>query len=422
MSFFYYLSRNTPHRRHASQNPSGDEDDESFWADVHEVLQGSLRLLADTTRTVYFMNCCTVFRQGRLNAEALPPMLRKLKFLDSALAGGSSGEILFYCARTPSVDLASFDAMASWKAARDAVLQHVETDTSRRELFDANSLPREPPSFAAGWAPDAEDLDLTPLDEVAGSEAHKWKDAEQEAAPLLFFIRNMLTLLIMPALRLRLRLCGVYTVRNLMTVDPEDEVNGGSTTTSGTLCVSSIVRNVARLLHQGVCAPIPGDADSLAAHVAELVLRCATAARRVDILPSVPATVNRWITRADFAAYLEDREADNSAVPFPELIMMQSWGDVGDCDTGLEMFLTNFKHTSSAQKLTIAIQLTAATCHSASHCHDKLTYEHDQPAQHQPCHSGFVSPMSDCPRVRTTLHCSSLPRNDANTMERRAWH
>merc|ERR1712136_588675 len=105
---------------------------------------------------------------------------------------------------------------------------------------------------------EGEGLDLTPLDEVAGSEAHKWKDAEQEAAPLLFFIRNMLTLLIMPALRSRLRLCGVYTVRNLMTVHSEDEVDGG-TATSGTLCVPSIVRNVARLLQQGVCAPLLGD-------------------------------------------------------------------------------------------------------------------------------------------------------------------
>jgi len=37
--------------------------------------------------------------------------------------------------------------------------------------------------------------------------------------------------------------------------------------------------------------------------------------------------VNRWISRADFAAYLEDREAENSVVPFPEIIVTQSWGD-----------------------------------------------------------------------------------------------
>eukprot|EP00927_Polykrikos_kofoidii_P060131 TRINITY_DN55199_c0_g1_i1.p1 TRINITY_DN55199_c0_g1~~TRINITY_DN55199_c0_g1_i1.p1 ORF type:complete len:921 (-),score=129.80 TRINITY_DN55199_c0_g1_i1:118-2622(-) len=307
----------------------GDHDD-LFWADIHEVLLGSLRLLAGAARTVYFINCSTLFPRGVLQENSLRVMLRKLRFLDRALSadvcddGSGGGEVLFYCARTSEVDCASFDAVSAWEAAvmevsrfcsRDGLASTaaVSTPTLADLLFDESC--------------DTIGLDMSPLDEVAREDARQSRDAEQRARVLLGFVRQLLVDLVFPMLKLRLRLCGVHAVRSLAD-DAVPAAGGGST---GTMCVPSVVANVARLLQRRVCiSASPGD-NSLTPQLAELLLRCAAQARRIEPPKSsgAAATVlGRWVTRACLSTYLEDCEADHRAIALPEVSAMHGWGDV----------------------------------------------------------------------------------------------
>lgn len=284
--------------------------EEAFWADVNEVLLGSLRLLRDTTRTAYFINCAVLFPDGRLDPRALRSMLRKLRFLDGALGGGRC-DVMFCCSRAPSA--AGMDAPAAWSAAR------AECAAFAREELGASAgaaalrlLPLAPPS--SSWEVGDEGLDLGAIEEVVGEAAQAWRLAEEGAAPLLALIREMLRGLALPAVRAtRLRLLGVHAVRNLS--------EGGAS-----LCVPSVIRNIARFL-QRVCQESRGEPDEgLAPHVAELILRCMAGLRYVEApKDSVAMVLGRWVTCSDLADHLEELEEQHEAVPLPELATLRGW-------------------------------------------------------------------------------------------------
>jgi len=310
---------------------AGSEDAAAFWGDIHEVLLGSLRLLERTTRTVYFINCTTLFPGGCLDPLALRPMLQKLRFLDATLAGGGgavdgSGEIIFYCARTPDVDVESFDLVISWTAAR--------TEISEFGQYGCEGmLPSTRPQNVIAQDFDNEGLDLSSLDEVAGDNAQEWRSAEERAAPLRAFVSDMLAYLVFPALQLRLQSCGVYVVRNLVDATVPTSVSNDKCSADdyGTLCAPSIVRNVARLLQRRICsAPAVGGSDSgVMPQVAELILRCAANLRGVEApstLGDAVTILGRWVTSLDLATYLEELEAQNSAGLLPDVTALQGWG------------------------------------------------------------------------------------------------
>ena len=58
-----------------------------------QVLLGSLRLLKDTTRSAFFLNCSTLFLGGMLQRQALRQTLRKLRFLNQVLGGPANLEL-----------------------------------------------------------------------------------------------------------------------------------------------------------------------------------------------------------------------------------------------------------------------------------------------------------------------------------------
>eukprot|EP00439_Symbiodinium_sp_Y106_P056762 s2712_g7.t9 len=291
------------------------EAEEGFWADMHEVLSASLKLLQETTRTAYFINCRTqsvygavLFPGGLLSPTALKQTLRKLHFLDDALGGSRSGEILFYCSRVASVDLSAFDVSRCWADARRTAAAFAEEMGKGflhcSELLEGRA---EAPSQDTG-------LDLSVLAEVAGTAAaEEWQQQEERAAPLLQFLRQML-LQLMQGLGFRLHIVAVTWVRNY--ADHPDSHGDGS---SRTLCAASVVRNVATLLQR--CSCLGSSPDALVAQVAELVLRCAATVRRVE----GHVVHGCWVTRADLAEHLEDCEAEQSTVPLPEAAVFAAW-------------------------------------------------------------------------------------------------
>ncbi|CAE7773699.1 unnamed protein product, partial [Symbiodinium pilosum] len=125
------------------------------------------------------------------------------------------------------------------------------------------------------------------------------------AAPLLQFLQEML-LHLMRGLRFRLRIVAVQLVRNYADDDG-----------SRTLCAASVARNVATLLQRCV-APCASDSLGLVAQVAELVLRCAAAIRRVE----GNVVHGCWVTKNDLAEHLEDCESEQSTVPLPEAAVL----------------------------------------------------------------------------------------------------
>lgn len=287
------------------------EAEEGFWADMHEVLSASLKLLQETTRTAYFINCAVLFSGGQLSPAALKQTLRKLHFLDDALGGSRSGEILFYCSRVASVDLSAFDASrCSADARRTAAAFAEEIGKGFHTCSELSAARAQAPSQDAG-------LDLSVLAEVAGTAAaEEWQQQEERAAPLLQFLREILFQL-MQGLGFRLRIVAVTWVRNY--ADHPGDSDGDGDGRSRTLCAASVVRNVATLLQR--CSCLDASADALVAHVAELVLRCAAAVRRVE----GHVVQGCWVTRADLAEHLEDCEAEQSTVPLPEAAVFAAW-------------------------------------------------------------------------------------------------
>ncbi|CAE7237961.1 unnamed protein product [Symbiodinium microadriaticum] len=287
------------------------EAEEGFWADMHEVLSASLKLLQETTRTAYFINCAVLFPGGQLSPAALKQTLRKLHFLDDALGGSRSGEILFYCSRVASVDLSAFDASrCSDDARRTAAAFAEEIGKGFHTCSELSAARAQAPSQDAG-------LDLSVLAEVAGTAAaEEWQQQEERAAPLLQFLREILFQL-MQGLGFRLRIVAVTWVRNY--ADHPGDSHGDGDGSSRTLCAASVVRNVATLLQR--CSCLDASADALVAHVAELVLRCAAAVRRVE----GHVVQGCWVTRADLAEHLEDCEAEQFTVPLPEAAVFAAW-------------------------------------------------------------------------------------------------
>ncbi|CAK9081949.1 Crooked neck-like protein 1 (Crooked neck homolog) [Durusdinium trenchii] len=272
-----------------------DIEDESFWKDMHEVLLGSLRLLRDTScRCAFFINCTSLFCEGTLQRKALRPTLRKLKFLDEVLGGK---EILFYCARTDGVPVTMFDPQRAWDEALKELAAFAAEECGRPELPLMDIMP----DSALHWQPDTA-LDESALKEVVGEVPE-----EGESAPLLAWLRAFL-LCMLRSLGFRLQLVALAPVRNY-------QASRGRQ-----LCAASVVRNVATLLQQG-CAM----GDLALAQVAELLLRCAAQARRLE-----GDTLHCWVTRQDLATHLEDCEAEQQAVPLPEVSALSSWPKVTD--------------------------------------------------------------------------------------------
>ncbi|CAE7031692.1 unnamed protein product [Symbiodinium sp. CCMP2592] len=324
------------------------EAEEGFWADMHEVLSASLKLLQETTRTAYFINCAVLFPGGQLSPAALKQTLRKLHFLDDALGGSGGGEILFYCSRVASVDLSAFDASRCWADARRTAAAFAE-EIGKGFLTCSELL--------EGRAEDT-GLDLSVLAEVAGTAAaEEWQQQEERAAPLLQFLRQML-LQLMQGLNFRLRIVAVTWVRNYAD-HPGDSHGDGRRKSSvqmpaiadevfdspvagrfvrplwhvaeswdcwagwGSASIQSQllreVRNVATLLQR--CSCLGSSPDALVAQVAEVVLRCAATVRRVE----GHVVHGCWVTRADLAEHLEDCEAEQSTVPLPEAAVLAAW-------------------------------------------------------------------------------------------------
>eukprot|EP00435_Cladocopium_sp_Y103_P010981 s264_g2.t2 len=279
--------------------------DEAFWKDMHEVLLGSLRLLKDTTRSAFFLNCSTLFLGGMLQRQALRQTLRKLRFLNQVLGGR---EILFYCARTDGVPISSFDPKRSWDEAmmelicfakEECILPRFRNSPGNaagsRELQGVMM-----PQSALQWQPEKV-LDETVLKEVVGDVPD-----EGQSAPLLAWLHAFL-LFLLPSLGFRLQLVGLAPVRNYKE--------------GRQLCAASVVRNVGTLLQRG-CAM----GDLALAQVAELLLRCAAERRRLE-----GDTLHCWVTRQDLAAHLEETgecEAEQQAVPLPEVSALSSWPKV----------------------------------------------------------------------------------------------
>ncbi|CAE7494959.1 unnamed protein product [Symbiodinium natans] len=278
------------------------EEEEGFWADMHEVLSTSLKLLKETTRTAYFINCAVLFPGGSLSTVALKETLHKLRFLDAALGGAR--EVLFYCSRAASVDLTAWSSSRSWAEAHRTAAAFAQ-EVCGKKFEGPSELSDEVPSQDLR-------LDLSVLEEVAGAAAaSEWQQAEARAAPLLHFLRQMLHHLT-HGLQLRLRVVGVHLVRNYA-----DGADGGR---SRTLCAASVVRNVATLLK--CCSTSTGSSpDALVAEVAELLLRCAAAVRRVE----ERVVHGCWVTRNDLAQHLEHCEAEQSTVPLPEASVLGTW-------------------------------------------------------------------------------------------------
>ena len=138
----------------------------------------------------------------------------------------------------------------------------------------------------------------------------------------------MLTHLVFPALQSRLKFCGVFAVRNLADNSDTMRDSGTQSQAHGTICAPSIIRNVARLLQRGVSSAPEADSDQhVVPHVAELILQCAAGLRQVHPsgLQNEATLTGRWLTSSDLATYLEECEADNAAVPFPEVSTLRSW-------------------------------------------------------------------------------------------------
>lgn len=252
-----------------------------------------------------------LFPGGQLSPAALKQTLRKLHFLDDALGGSRSGEILFYCSRVASVDLSAFVASrCSADARRTAAAFAEEIGKGFHTCSELSAARAQAPSQDAG-------LDLSVLAEVAGTAAaEEWQQQEERAAPLLQFLREILFQL-MQGLGFRLRIVAVTWVRNY--ADHPGDSDGDGDGRSRTLCAASVVRNVATLLQR--CSCLDASADALVAHVAELVLRCAAAVRRVE----GHVVQGCWVTRADLAEHLEDCEAEQSTVPLPEAAVFAAW-------------------------------------------------------------------------------------------------
>ncbi|CAK0887081.1 unnamed protein product [Prorocentrum cordatum] len=308
----------------------GSAEDEAFWTDIHEVLLGSLRLL-------------------RATSSALRSMLRKLSFLGGALGSGCGGgggglggtcEVVFYVSRAPPVEAGSFDAAAAWAEARAEVLAFARDELGASAAASAaRTLLKAPPPSVGVWEPCDEGLDLSALEEVAGAAALEWRAAEERSGPLLAFIRDMVASLALPALRSRLRLCGVYAARSLVdelgdarSAAPGPRVSAGlapSMEGQGSLCAPSVVRNVARLLRRAGREDLGavGPGHGLVPHVAELMLRCSLRLRQVESPgggANTATVVGRWVTRFDLAEHLEECEAELS-VPLPEVATLQCW-------------------------------------------------------------------------------------------------
>eukprot|EP00913_Durusdinium_trenchii_P016180 g15205.t1 len=244
-----------------------DIEDESFWKDMHEVLLGSLRLLRDTScRCAFFINCTSLFCEGTLQRKALRPTLRKLKFLDEVLGGK---EILFYCARTDGVPVTMFDPQRAWDEALKELAAFAAEECGRPELPLMDIMP----DSALHWQPDTA-LDESALKEVVGEVPE-----EGESAPLLAWLRAFL-LCMLRSLGFRLQLVALAPVRNY-------QASRGRQ-----LCAASVVRNVATLLQQG-CA------------MGDLAL-------------------------AQVVWQLQDCEAEQQAVPLPEVSALSSWPKVTD--------------------------------------------------------------------------------------------
>lgn len=286
--------------------------DDAFWADMHEVLLGSLRLLRETNRTVYFVNCLVMFSGARLHRDAFRAMLRKLRFLDFCLGSAGGAEVLFYCSRAAAIDTSSFDAAVAWD---EACSELAALATEFPEAVAAESALRSAPPDL-NWVAESQDkgLDLTALEEVAGAEAAAaWRRSEARSGLLLAFVRSLLVR-VMPVVTPRLRLLGVHAVRNF--------VDEGLQSNFGPLCAASVVQNVARLLQNDLSA---SRAPALLPHVAELILRCAAGLRRVDA-----STIQGcWITCGDLAEHLEECEAQQDAVPIPEATALAVFPEAG---------------------------------------------------------------------------------------------
>ncbi|CAJ1407954.1 unnamed protein product [Effrenium voratum] len=277
---------------------------EAFWAQMHEVMLGSLRLLKETNRTVFFINCATLFPGGALSAAALRQTLRKLKFLDGAAPGV---ELLFYCARLSEVpmDATGFERRAgeSWREAH-AVAQ------SFAECGAAVTIPDLP---LLHWQHE----DLAPaLAEVAPEEVQELRAEERAAGPLLAWLHNFFAA-VLPALCPNLRLVAVAPVRNYRGASAGERV----------LCAASVARNVAMLLRRAE----RGRGQAAVATVAEEVLRCARRMRHFE-----GETLHGcWVTPGDLARHLEECEAEQLPVALPEVSVAALWGKAAELLLGL---------------------------------------------------------------------------------------